>query len=213
MKYLSSYILRAVFSIVIGILLIKSPGSIPTGLTMLAGFLFLISGVISCSSYIGIIKLGGLDSVTGEKRKPVFPVVGLGSLLFGAVMVFDPEFFVRFLMYIFGGILVLGAINEYIVLSRLFRAVKISGFFWILPSLILLSGLIVLFKPMSTAELPFIISGWCLLLYGVSEIINAIKVYTVDKNIKKLAERGSFNQEFSDVEDFNIGDDNSIDKK
>ncbi len=129
MKYLSSYFLRALFAIVIGILLIKNPGSIPTGITMLAGFLFLISGIISCSSYIGILKAGGIDSITGGKRNPIFPIVGLGCLLFGAVMMFDPEFFVRFLMYIFGGILVLGAINEFVILTRMHRVVKVSVFF------------------------------------------------------------------------------------
>ena len=202
MKYLSSYLIRAIFSIVIGILLIKSPGSIPTGLTMLAGFLFLLSGIISCSSYLTIVKLGGDDTFTGEKRKPVFPIVGIGSLLFGAIMVFSPEFFVRFLMYIFGGLLVLGAINEYMVLTRMRRVASISAFFWIIPSLILLSGLVILFKPMATAELPFVISGWCLLLYGISEIINAIKLYTVNKNIRKIAEQNRTKRGFSDVEDF-----------
>ncbi len=201
MKYLSSYFLRALFAIVIGILLIKNPGSIPTGITMLAGFLFLISGIISCSSYIGILKTGGIDSITGGKRNPIFPIVGLGCLLFGAVMMFDPEFFVRFLMYIFGGILVLGAINEFVILTRMHRVVKVSVFFWILPSLILISGLVILFKPMSTAELPFIISGWCLLLYGISELIHSIKLYTVNKNIKMLNKQNN-KEDFSDVEDF-----------
>ena len=136
----------------------------------------------------------------------MFPIVGLGCLLFGAVMVFDPDFFVKFLMYIFGAILVLGAVNEFIVLSRLFRTVRLSVFFWILPSIILLSGLIVLFKPMESAELPFIISGWCLLLYGLTEVINAIKVYTVNKHLKDIARNISINQEFSDVEDFEKND-------
>lgn len=210
MKYLGSYIIRALCAIIIGFLLVKSPGSIPSGITIIAGFFFLISGIISCASYVGIVKQGGIDSVTGTKRKPVFPIAGLGCMLLGAVMVFDPEFFVRFLMYIFGGVLVLGAINQFVVLSRLFRAVKMSFFFWIMPSLILICGLVILFKPMGSAELPFVISGWCLLVYGVAEIINAIKVYTVNKNIKELNKNGFYNQEFSDVEDFDINDNNNL---
>lgn len=208
MKYLSSYLFRAVCAIVIGILLIKSPDNTLRGLTLLTGFFFLISGIISCSTYVGILKLGGIQTVTGERRRPIFPVVGLGCLMFGAVMVFDPDFFVKFLMYIFGAILVLGSINEFIVLSKLFRTVRISMLFWILPSIILITGLLILFKPMASAELPFIISGWCLLLYGLTEVINAIKVYTVNKHLKEISRSMMVNQEFSDVEDFekNIND-------
>lgn len=209
MKYLSSYVFRAICAIIIGVLLIKSPDNTLRGLTLLTGFLFLISGIITCSTYIGIIKVGGVKAVTGEVRRPIFPVAGVGCLLFGAVMVFDPDFFVKFLMYIFGTILVIGAINEFIVLSRLFRSVRLSSLFWILPSIILVSGLVVLFKPMASAELPFVISGWCLLLYGITEIINAIKVYTVNKHMKEINRSIFANQEFSDVEDF---DKNNNDK-
>lgn len=206
MKYLSSYIFRAICAIIIGILLIKNPDNTLRGLTLITGFIFLVSGIVSCSSYIGIRKFGGIETMPGERQKPLFPIVGLGCLFFGAVMVFDPDFFVKFLMYIFGTVLVLGAINEFVVLSKLFRVVKLSVFFWILPSVILLCGLMVLFKPMSSAELPFIISGWCLLLYGVSEAVNAIKVYTVNRHMRNLNMNIYQKQEFSDVEDFETKD-------
>lgn len=81
MKYLSSYVFRAICALVIGVLLIKSPNNTLMGLTLLTGFLFLISGIISCSTYIGIMKLGGEKTISGESRKPMFPIVDRKSVV------------------------------------------------------------------------------------------------------------------------------------
>lgn len=202
MKYISSYVFRAVCAIVIGVLLVKSPDNTLIGLTLITGFLFLVSGIISCSTYFGMIRHGGEVTLSGVKRKPVFPIVGIGCFLFGALMVFDPDFFVRFLMYIFGGVLVLGAFNEFLMLGRVLKMAKVALYFWIMPTVILICGLIILFKPMESAELPFIISGWCLLLYGLNEIISAMKLYKVGKQIRDIKKNMTVNQEFSDVENF-----------
>ena len=51
-----------------------------------------------------------------------------------------------------------------------------------MPSLILLTGLFVILKPSETAELPLlIVLGWCSMLYGVVELINALKIHHVRK--------------------------------
>jgi hypothetical protein len=39
---------------------------------------------------------------------------------------------------------------------------------------------------METAELPLIILGWCSILYGVIELINALKIYNLRKGTEQL---------------------------
>ena len=36
-------------------------------------------------------------------------------------------------------------------------------------------------KPMETAQLPLMILGWCSLLYGVIELVNALKIHSLRK--------------------------------
>ena len=58
--------------------------------------------------------------------------------------------------------------------------------YWIAPSVILLIGIYVVLMPMETAELPLIILGWCSILYGVIELINALKIYNLRKGTEQL---------------------------
>jgi hypothetical protein len=50
-----------------------------------------------------------------------------------------------------------------------------------MPSVILLTGLFVVLKPSESAELPLLVLGWCSMLYGVVELVNALKIHHVRK--------------------------------
>ena len=65
------------------------------------------------------------------------------------------------------------------------------------PSLILLAGLYVMFQPMQAAVLPMTIIGWCCLLYGASEVVNATKINLKKRGLDKadLVEKEKDNEE------------------
>ena len=123
MKILQSSVFRAICSIAIGCLLIKYPDNTVIWITVAIGILFLLSGIISLIVYINARKNVSeyriLDAegrvIAGEK--PTFPIVGVGSLILGAMLALSPNVFITALMYIIGGILILGAINQYINLA------------------------------------------------------------------------------------------------
>lgn len=87
-------------------------------------------------------------------------------------------------MYVLGAIIILGAINQFMVLINAKKMFRVPIWFWICPSVIFLTGLLVLLKPIETASLPLLIIGWCLLLYGVTECINAFKIHRERKRIE-----------------------------
>lgn len=189
MKVLQSSIFRAVCAIAIGILLIENPGNTVTWITIAIGIMFFISGAISCLTYLGAKRsLKGDISVSDADGKvivsrPTFPIVGIGSLIFGLLIAITPNVFVTWLMYIIGAILILGALNQLLILINASKLSRVPVAFWICPSLILIVGIYVMVKPMETAELPMIILGWCSLLYGVTEIINSLKIYYQKKKL------------------------------
>jgi uncharacterized membrane protein HdeD (DUF308 family) len=121
-------------------------------------------------------------------QKPTFPLVGLGSIILGLMLAITPTVFITALMYIIGAILVLGAINQFMVLVRARRFGGIGFGYWIFPSIILLTGLYVIIKPMSPASIAMSILGWCSLLYGVTEIINSLKVHSNKRKAEKAQE-------------------------
>lgn len=195
MEVLRSSLIRAVCSLIVGVLLIQYPDATVTWITVAIGSLFVLSGVISCVAYIVAVRTVSAVDKTGayglEKRpgKPLLPVVGLGSIILGALLVLKPSFFVSWLMYVLGAMLILGAIIQFMALVSVRRYASFSFFYWVCPSLVLLVGLYVMVKPMESAAMPLVIIGWCSLLYGVTEAVNAVKIYSWKKRADE-ASRG-----------------------
>lgn len=191
MKVLQSSVFRAICAIAVGAMLIKNPDSTVKGITIAIGVLFLVSGVISCLAYFNarihsaeneVYDANGKLLVGG---KPMFPIVGVGSVILGFVLALMPGTFVTSLMYVLGAIILLGAFNQFLVLIQARKYAVLPVWYWVCPTLILLTGLFVMIKPMETAGLPLLILGWCLLLYGVSECINAFKIHQYKKMLQQ----------------------------
>lgn len=191
MRIIQSSIFRAICAIAVGILLIKYPGNAVTWLTMVIGIIFLLSGVFSCLAYLNARRHAGEYIITDAQGRvvsggtPVFPVVGIGSIILGVILVFVPAEFLELLIYILGAILVLGAISQFMMLLNARKWGSVSWGFWVCPSLILLAGLFVLFYPKETMSMPMLILGWCCLLYGVTEIVNTLKIHFKRRAMEK----------------------------
>ena len=110
----------------------------------------------------------------------------VGSMILGLVLAVTPGVFIHGLMYILGAIMVLGGIQQLMNLVAARRLGSVPFGFWVAPSLILITGLFVVLKPMESAELPLLILGWCCLLYGVTELINAIKIHSIRRQADRL---------------------------
>ena len=187
MKILQSSVFRAICAIAVGAMLIKNPDSTVKGITIAIGILFLVSGVISCVAYFNARLHSAENEVYDADGKllvggrPMFPIVGLGSVILGFVLALMPGAFVTSLMYVLGGIILLGALNQFMVLMQARKFATLPLWFWVCPTLVLLTGLFVMIKPMESASLPLLIIGWCLLFYGVTECINAFKIHQYRK--------------------------------
>ncbi|MBR1547213.1 MAG: DUF308 domain-containing protein [Prevotella sp.] len=194
MKIFQSSIFRALCAIVVAVLLIKFPHDGVTWLTVAIGALFLLSGIIALIAYWHACKHAGEYTITDSRGRvisggqPTFPIVGAGSVILGLVLALTPGVFVNGLMYILGAIMILGGMNQLISLIAARRLGSVPFGFWVAPSLILLTGLFVVLRPMESAELPLLILGWCTLLYGVTELINALKIRSIRRSADRQAE-------------------------
>lgn len=207
MKLLQSSIFRALCSIVIGILLLKYPDNSVTWLTVAIGVLFLLSGIIALISYGIARRHAGEYTITDANgnviggSQPTFPLVGFGSVILGLTLVLSPDMFVRWLMYILGAMLIIGSVNQLIVLVAARRYGIVGVFYWIAPVLILITGILIIVKPMASAELPMIILGWCMLVYGVTEAINSMMVHSLRRRIKRQQEDGAAGLDVEEIKE------------
>lgn len=62
---------------------------------------------------------------------------------------------------------------------------------WVLPVVILLIGLLALIKPSVVASAPLLIIGWCMMVYGVVDLVNALKIHRCKKQFDKAEEVSS----------------------
>lgn len=192
-KLVQSSLLRALCAIVVGALLVKYREQTVTWLTVLIGVMFFLSGVFSCVTYLiersrknSDVEVFDANGRRLTPLRPVFPIVGLGSLLLGLILALMPSMFINSLMYMLSAILILGAVNQFANLIAATRVARIGFYFWIMPSLLLLVGLVAVISPQSIASAPLFVIGWAMMVYGIVDLVNVLKIY----RMRRAMERG-----------------------
>lgn len=195
MKVIQSSFVRALCAIVVGALLVKYRQDMVTWLTITIGVIFFISGVISCVTYLAARRHSSdVDIRDAEGNRlttpaPSFPLVGIGSLILGALLAMMPQTFVNGLTYVLAAILILGALNQFFNLATATKFARIGLIWWVLPAIIFIIGLIALVKPSVIATAPLFVIGWCMMVYGVVELINTLKIHRCRKAFEKIQQQ------------------------
>lgn len=168
MKRFNNAILRGIFAVLLGIILVLWPEAAIIYIIMVIGAGFLLPGVFSIVNYL-------MRNKKDESVSPMFPLDGLGSVLLGAWLLAMPEFFVDILMYILGAILLIAGLQQIITLISARKWKYVPMGYYVLPSIIFLVGLLMLIYPMVVIANTLVIFGIAILFYGVNEIINWYK--------------------------------------
>lgn len=160
-------LIRTICALVIGLVLVLWPNAATNYIVITIGVLFLIPGFIALVGYFAA------KPASGVKRR--FPVEAVGSFLFGLWLVMTPAFFADILMFILGFILILGGGQQIASLTAARRWTRVPGGFYVVPSLILIAGVVALFNPTGTRNTVLMIIGISSLVYAVSELTNWFK--------------------------------------
>lgn len=167
MKTISYYLLRTLFAIVVGLILVLWPDAAADYIVITIGVMFLVPGLIALIGYFALRPRYGM------RRR--FPIESIGSILFGVWLIAMPSFFADVLMFILGFILMMGGIQQIVSLVMARRWMRVSAGFYIVPLLILMAGVVALFNPSGTRETAFIIIGVSSMVYAITELINYFK--------------------------------------
>lgn len=181
MKSLNYALVSSLCALVIGILLVTWPDVAVSYLVITIGVLFLIPGLVGLFSYLALLNKSKVDT-----PRPGFPIVALGSSLFGVWLIIMPSFFIGVLMYVLGILLVLGGISQLanLIAARSFMPVPFGVY--VVPVLILAAGITVLFNPFATAEIPFIVLGISSIVYALMDMFRLLRFRKKNKNIQDV---------------------------
>jgi len=151
-----------------------------TYLIMAIGCLFLIPGLLSLLAYLRN------TSSEGTRRFGWSQMLGVGSILFGLCLIVSPVFFEKSLMYALGIILSYAGLSEIIQLTVARQWVRVPGGFYVTPVLVMLLGIFILFNPIESANLPFIVLGIGCMVYGLSDMVNVIKFRRRNSDVEEV---------------------------
>lgn len=204
---------RVLVAAIAGALMIEYREEMVTWLTICIGAMFFLSGIISVVYYFvvksRVEKQLLLQSAAGNTdadsaaplHKPTIPIAGIGCTILGAILALMPTTFITYTVYIFAAMIILGAIGEYVSLivgmrnirdfenkSGIAVSIKCGVIFWIMPTLLLIFGIVAIVYPKSIAEAPFLFFGIALLVYAIASLLDTIKLYMVRHHLKKMAQ-------------------------
>lgn len=174
MKTLNYAMSRGICAAIVGVLLVAWPEAAILYLVIAVGALFLIPGLVSVMSYL----------TQGRRSGMSFPLVSVGSLLFGLWLMMMPAFFVGILMYVLGAMLVFAGIHQIVTLANAGGRTPVSAAYYAVPVLVLLAGLLVLINPFAAASVPFIILGVSCVVYGVADVINLLRFRRKERQVE-----------------------------
>ena len=195
MKVLQISAIRAIIVLVTGFLLVKYREETMTWMTITVGVLFLLSGLVSCIAYYFEKEKVAKKTAKAEQQEgqleeenlksPSFPIAGIGSIALGIILAVMPNTFITWVVYILAALLILGAVNQFMNLARSRQYARVPVYMWLFPTVILAVAILLISKPIETAQLPLLVLGWAFMYYGVLEFILIIRMYLVRKSYEK----------------------------
>ena len=195
MKVLQISAIRAIIVLVTGFLLVRYREETMTWMTITVGILFLLSGLVSCIAYYFEKEKVAKKTAKAEQQEgqleeenlksPSFPIAGVGSIALGIILAVMPNTFITWVVYILAALLILGAVNQFMNLARSRQYARVPVYMWLFPTIILAVAILLISKPIETAQLPLLVLGWAFMYYGVLEFILIIRMYLVRKSYEK----------------------------
>jgi uncharacterized membrane protein HdeD (DUF308 family) len=154
-----------IISLILGLVMVLWPELVADYLVFAIGLLFLIPGAISIISYF-----------VNKKRHAAMglpiQLSGLGSVLFGLLLMLVPSFFANMIVFVLGLAIAMGGLFQIIQLYYAKEWVKVSVFAFVVPVLLFVLGIYSIFNPSDAKEKTFLVIGIGVLVYAVSGLFN-----------------------------------------
>ena len=185
--------LRALIALAVGVVMVVSRAdAMVLAVRIIAAFL-LGSGLVS------------LAVAYSQKKSGMMPLIGFNAavnVLLGLLMFVWPEVVSGLIIYIIGFALIFFGVFQLVVLVGANRIMPVGPMAFVLPSLVLTGGVLLVLKPGFLGTAIGVVAGVALILYGVSELLSSWKM-------KKVIDE----YETHEFGDSDMADDQTIDEQ
>ncbi|MDE6367233.1 MAG: DUF308 domain-containing protein [Muribaculaceae bacterium] len=158
----------AVLALVIGIAMVFFSDIALHTVVLVVGILFIATAVLNISFEFSRRKTAR-HKVTSM---PAF-LASAGAGVLGLLMVFTPSDMVNLMIYLFAAAIILLGLYQIITLAFAYRPVSFSFWFYILPAILVISGVtICIIGAQQVGELMILITGVALIVYAVATFVD-----------------------------------------
>lgn len=179
MKFIGSYIFRSLCSLLVGLLLLFNAEHMPELIVRLIGFLFLMPGLLGL-----VVYLYGQFNRNSIVR-PSFPLMSIGSILFGVFLELYPNEFVSYLVFLLGFLLLLAGINQFLSMFTNRKVTPLSLLLMLVPMVLIGIGGYCVTHTSEAPAMLFTVLGATCIYYGLSDMFLALRT----KYYSKIVER------------------------
>ncbi|MBQ5871317.1 MAG: DUF308 domain-containing protein [Bacteroidaceae bacterium] len=179
MKFIGSYIFRSLCSLLVGLLVLFNAQQMPSIIIRVIGILFLLPGTFGVLAYL--FSRINRNSVI----RPSFPLMSIGSILFGVYLELYPDYFVNSLILLMGVLLILAGISQILSMLANRRVSPFSFLLLFIPIVLVCVGGYCITHSKETAETLFKILGCTCIYYGLSDMFLTLRA----KYYSRLFER------------------------
>lgn len=168
-----SSLLAGVLILAIGIILIVCNKMISgSGIIVLAGILFILTGIINLIVFVTRKTADGLPINSGFNLF-IGWLVSIAAIILGICMLVFTPTFTALVPYIFGILIFFGAlVLAYAFIFGVRKQFKIPGWLWIFPLAILILGIVVITRShIGNDSLIMILSGSAMITFGFGAVI------------------------------------------
>lgn len=170
-KFMQNVFVRALCVLILGIILVVYSGEVSRWMIMASGVLFILPGLVGILGYFRRDKK--------SRQYVLYPLIALGSILFGVVQMVLPDLFFEALRYVLAAVMFVLAVSQlYTLWNVRSGGVKISWLYFLFPLAgVGASGFVVFYRPFAAEDVvPLTILGVTFILYALLELWSIVLV-------------------------------------
>lgn len=148
----------------------------------IAGVMFIVPSLINMAMLIreGRRRKAGIrrSDDRGAVSRAAGWISSIGGLALGIAMILSTGTFVSMLVYIFAGVMVVGGIYHFYILSRAYRPIIFPGWLYILPAALVAGGAVILFSDMKNDTVSvMLMTGIALVVFSSATFLEALSLH------------------------------------
>lgn len=174
----------AILALIVGIVMVFFSDLALETVVLVIGILFIATGVFNL-----IIEMNRKDEKGRKRISPIGILATAGTGILGIIMVCTPHTMINLIIYLFAAAFILLGIYQIICLAFFYRPVTFPFWFFILPALLVITGVVIcIIGPSAVAQTMTLITGIALIVYAIASFIDIAGLLAFRRDMRKMAE-------------------------